>query len=240
MNRFKILALGTLCLVTSSLTFVSCIKENATTLQASGDIIVQDMKTDAGVKYGLVVYVTTNFPILSGKVTAPGTNGKIYPLTPTENRYQCVFYPQASDYSTDMPVAGTYSMSVTSTSGETLMGEDIVGSEKLNPIVIKSVELTSGIAKISWDQVTGADAYVVRLYSADKSTILFTTSYLNPDLTEYSLSAASSGWGSGFNPVAGTNYVLEILGVKVETNVTTDMGSNLQFITIDSKEIQWP
>lgn len=241
MRNYRKLLTGFSALLVGSTVLVSCMKDSTTTnLQAQGDIIVQDIKTDAGVKYSLVVYVTANFEILSGKVTAPGTGGKVYQLTPTAtNKYECFFYPQASDYTADMPAKGDYNMEVTSTTGETLYGKDAVGDEKLTPIVIKTVAISPGVTKITWDKVTNADAYVVRLYSEDKSKILFTTDYLSTDLSEFNLSSSSSGWASGISPVAGTNYVIELLGVRVETGVLTDKGSNLQFITTDSKTIKW-
>lgn len=240
MRNYRKLLTGFSALLVGSTVLVSCMKDSTTNLQAQGDIIVQDIKTDAGVKYSLVVYVTANFEILSGKVTAPGTGGKVYQLTPTAtNKYECFFYPQASDYTADMPAKGDYTMEVTSTTGETLYGKDAVGDEKLTPIVIKTVAISPSVTKITWDKVTNADAYVVRLYSEDRSKILFTTDYLSTDLSEFNLSSSSSGWASGISPVAGTNYVIELLGVRVETGVLTDKGSNLQFITTDSKTIKW-
>lgn len=240
MKKFRKILVSGLGLLVCSTIFVSCMKDNTTNLQAVGDIMIQDMKTDAGIKYGVIVYVNSNFEILSGKVTAPGTGGKVYQLTPTgTTKQQCVFYPQASDYTTDMPVKGDYTMEITATTGEVLYGKDAVGEEKLTPIVIKAVDITPSVTKITWDKVTNADAYLVRLYPADKSTILFTTDYLGSNVTEYNLSASSSGWGMGVSPVAGTNYIIELLGIRVETDAITDKGSNLQFITTDSRTIKW-
>jgi hypothetical protein len=241
MKNFKNLLTGFTFVLVASTGLVSCMSDNGTEkLQAVGDIMIQDTKTDAGIKYGLVIYVNANFEIASGKVTAPGTGGKVYQLTvPSANKYQCSFYPQASDYTIDMPVKGDYAMEIISTSGEVMYGKDAVGEEKLQPIVIKNTEISAGLTKITWDKVTNADAYVVRLYNADRSNILFSTDYLSADLTGYNLSASSVGWATGISPTVGTNYILELLGVRVETDAVTDKGSNLQFITIDSKTIKW-
>lgn len=240
MKRIRKMLTGVLCLSVGSMGLVSCMKDSPAQLQAVGDVIVQDMKTDGGVKYSLIVYVTANFEILSGKVTAPGTGGKVYQLTPlAANKYQCVYSPQPGDYTSAMPAKGDYSLEVSAATGETLYGKDAVGDEKLAPIVIKSAELSPSLLKIKWDKVTDADAYIVRLYTADKSKIIFTTSYLGSDVTEYSVGSSTSGWATGESPVEGTNYVVELLGVLVEADVSTDLGSNLQFITTDSKTIKW-
>jgi hypothetical protein len=239
MKNFRKLITSGLGLMLGSMALVSCVKDSTTQLQAVGDIIIQDTKTDAGVKYGLVVYVTANFEIASGTVTAPGTNGKVYQLTPTANKYQCIYYPKATDYTADMPVSGNYQLQITATSGETLYGQDAVGTEKLDPIVIKTTDISPSVVKITWDAVTNADAYIVRLYDVDKSKVLFSTDYLMTDVKSYNLTSSSSGWASGFSPVAGTNYVIELVGVRVEKDALTDKGSNLQFLTTDSKTVKW-
>ncbi|MBL7972883.1 MAG: hypothetical protein JNL03_15300, partial [Prolixibacteraceae bacterium] len=93
--------------------------------------------------------------------------------------------------------------------------------------------------KITWDKVTGNDAYIVNLRSADKSELLFSSSYLATDKVEFEFSSTTAGWAAGKSPVAGTDYVVELLAIKAETNVSYDKGNNIQFVTLDSKTIKW-
>ena len=239
MKNFKKLVTSFFCLSVVSLALVSCIKDTAVTPQAVADVIIQDMKTDAGIKYAVIVYASANIDIASAKVTAPGTPGKIYQLTATSNKMQFVYTPQAADYTSDMPVKGDYTIDIVTASGQTLSGKDVVGEEKLTPIAIKTATMASQKLKTTWDKVTGADAYVVKLYSANKAELLYSSNYLAADAVDFEFSSSSSGWGYGVSPVANTNYVVELLGVKVETGVTIDQATNLQFITIDSKTIKW-
>ena len=99
--------------------------------------------------------------------------------------------------------------------------------------------MTSQKLKTTWDKVTGADAYVVKLYSANKAELIFSSTYLAADAVDYEFGSSSSGWAYNVLPVVNTNYVVELLGVKAETGVTVDPGNNLQFITVDSKTIKW-
>jgi hypothetical protein len=239
MENFRKLRVSVLCLSFGALTMVSCIKSTPVALQGVADVIIQDMKTDAGIKYGIYVYASANYDIASAKVTAPGTPGKIYQLTATSNKMQFVYYPTATDYTSDMPVKGDYSIEIVTAAGETLTGKDVIGDEKLTPIVIKTATMASQKLKTTWDKVTGADAYVVKLYSANKAELLFSSSYLTSDAVDFEFSSSSSGWAYGVSPVLNTNYVVELLGVKVETGVTIDQANNLQFITVDSKTIKW-
>lgn len=222
-----------------ALTLVSCLKENTVPLQGMADVWIQDMKTDAGVKYGIVIYTSVNYDILSAKATAPGTGGKIYQLTATSNKQQFVYYPQTSDFTSELPVKGDYLIEVTAVSGESVSGKDAVGDEKLTPIVIKTATMASHKLKTTWDKITNAEAYVIKFYSENKAELLFSSDYLASDLSEYEFDAFSSGWFSGNSPVANTNYIVELLGMRAETGVITDKGNNIQFITLDSKTIKW-
>lgn len=239
MRNFRKLFTGILCLSVGVFMFVSCEDEDPVPLQAVVDVMIQDMNTDAGVKYGIVIYATSNYEMKSAKITAPGTGGKVYQLTATADKRQFVFTPEDEDYTAELPVKGDYTFEITSTSDEKLTGKDVVGDEKLTPIVIKTATLDTHLLKTTWDKVTGADSYIVKLYSADKSEILFSSSFLADDKVEYTFGSSTSGWATGKSPVAGTDYVVELVGVKAETGVTTDKGNNIQFLTFDSKTIEW-
>ncbi|MDO8929069.1 MAG: hypothetical protein Q7W54_08780 [Bacteroidota bacterium] len=239
MEKFRKLFAGILCLSIGAFTLVSCQDDDPVPLQAVVDVMIQDLKTDAGIRYGLVIYATSNYEMKSVKVTGPGTNGEVYELTATADKRQFAFNMETGDYTAALPVKGDYSFEITSVNDEKLTLKDAVGDEKLASIVIKTATITSQKLKTTWDKVTGAEAYIVNLRSADKSQVLFSSSYLADDKVEFEFGVATLGWASGKSPVAGTNYVLELMAIKVETGVIYDKGSNLQFVTYDSKTITW-
>lgn len=239
MEKFRKLFAGILCLSIGAFTLVSCNDDDPVPLQAVVDVMIQDLKTDAGIRYGLVIYATSNYEMKSVKVTGPGTNGEVYDLTATANKRQFAFDMETGDYTAALPPKGDYSFEITSVSDEKLTMKDAVGDEKLAPIVIKTATLASQKLKTTWDKVTGAEAYIVNLRSADKSEVLFSSSYLADDKVEFEFGVATLGWASGKSPVAGTDYVLELIAIKVETGVIYDKGNNLQFVTQDSKTITW-
>lgn len=221
------------------LSFVSCnLEQDPIPFNAGIDVIVQDIKTDEGVKYAIVVYASANYEIKSAKVTAPGVGGKVYELTDTETNYRFFYIPPTTDYTTGMPVIGDYVFEIVSMGDEKVTGKDVVGAEKLVPIVIKTTSMTNHQLKTTWDKISGADAYEVRLYSENKSELLFSSNLLD-DKAEYEFGATSYGWAGGKSPVANTNYVVELKGLKTETGESVDKWSNLQFITVDSKTIKW-
>ncbi|HZL12457.1 MAG TPA: hypothetical protein VFC65_20920 [Prolixibacteraceae bacterium] len=239
MKKVRKVFVGILALTIGVFTLVSCNKSDPTPLYAVVDVFVQDIKTDDGVKYGIFVYATANYEIKSATVTGPGTGGEVYQLTASSNKQQFVFIPATADYTSEFPAVGNYSFEITSVNDEQLTGIDAVGAEKLAPILIKTATFTDHLLKTSWDNLTGADAYVVNFYSADKSKFIFSSNYLASDLVEFEFGSTTSGWASGESPVANTSYVLELLGVRAEAGATSDQGNNLQFITLDSKTITW-
>lgn len=239
MENFRKLFAGILCLSIGAFTLVSCEDDDPVPLQAVVDVIVQDNKTDAGVRYGLIIYATSNYELKSVKVSGPGTTPEVYQLTATADKRQYIFEMETGDYTVALPPKGDYTFEITSTSDEKITVKDAVGDEKLAPITIKTAVMASQKLKTTWDKITGCDAYVVKFYSANKAELLFSSNFLASDKAEYEFGASTSGWAAGKAPVVNTNYVVELLGVKAETGVTTDKANNLQFITLDSKTIKW-
>ncbi len=240
MKKFRNLFAGLFVLSFGVFALVSCDNDDTPDpLNAVVDVFIQDVKTDGGVKYGIFVNAVANYEVKSVKVTAPGTNGKVYQLTATSNKKQFVFIPSTADYTSDLPVKGDYTFEVISTSDEKITGKDVVGDEKLTPITIKTATLANHLLKTTWDKVQDGDSYIVRLYSANKSELLFQSSTLTSDKSEFEFGATTTGWASGKSPVANTDYVVELLVVRYETGVTSDKGNNIQFITLDSKTIKW-
>jgi hypothetical protein len=184
------------------------------------------------------VYATSNYEIKSAKVTGPGTGGKVYQLTASLNKQQFNFTPQSSDYTTELPAKGDYVFEIISADDQKITGKDVVGDEKLAPIVIKTATMSNSLLKTTWDKISGVDTYVIRCYTANKSELLFSSGLLI-DKADFEFGASTSGWDTGKSPVVGTNYVVELLAIKTETGVTIDKWNNLQFISADSKTIKW-
>lgn len=230
---------GILCLSIGAFTLVSCDDEDPFPLQAVVDVIIQDTKTDEGIRYGLIIYATSNYELKSVKVTGPGTSGEVYQLTATADKRQYVYEMETEDYTAALPANGNYTFEVISASDEKITITDAVGDEKLSPITIKTTIMASQKLKTTWDKITGTDAYIIKLYSENKAELVFSSSFIASDNSEYEFNESTQGWATGKTPTINTNYVVELIGVKVETGVTTDKGSNIQFLTLDSKTIKW-
>ena len=229
-----------LCVVMGVLTLISCKKDDPIPLSAIVDVFVQDSTTDSGTKYGIVIYCTANYEIKSAKVTAPGTEGKGYQLIASTNKRQFVFFPSNADYTDQMPVQGDYTFEIVDVNDNIFTGKDVVSDEKLSKISIKTATIITQELKLTWDEITGADVYLVKLYNDNRSEILFLSELLTQDKTEFTFDESTLGWVNGKSPIINTNYIVELVGVKFENGVTTaNQNDNVQFFTRDSKIIKW-
>jgi len=241
MMKFRELFGGIFCLTVGVLTLASCDNKDSVPdpLKATVDVFIQNSTTNAVTTYGVVISSSANYEIKSAKVTAPGTDGKVYTLVATSDKKQFVFTPAAADYIATVPVKGDYTFEIISVNDEKVTGKDVVGDETLSAISIKTATMTTQILTTTWDKITGADAYSVNLYSADKSVLLFSGATIAADKVEFPFGSTTAGWVTGKAPVANTSYIVELVGKKYETGVVSDKTNNVQFNTIATKTIKW-
>jgi hypothetical protein len=239
MKKIKTVFAALLCFTLGAVTLVSCNDDDPAPFDAVVDVYIKDLKTDGGTKYGIEIYALGNYEIKSAKVVAPGTGGKTYELTQSSDKHQFIFRTPVNDYTNDLPVKGNYSFEITSVNDEKITGIDIVGEEKLTPISIKTATMNNHMLKVTWDKIQNAEAYAVRLYSADKTKIMFSGTLLNSNATEFEFGTSTPSWASGEQPAANTNYVVELQAVRFETGVTVNKVDNIQFVSSDSKTIKW-
>ena len=232
-------SLGAILLV-GTVTFTSCKDKNEDPFNASVDVFVQRVKTETSDKVAVALYTYGNRDLKTVKATAPGQGAKVYNLAATAGNKQVFSYlPVTTDYVTDMPTNGAYSFEITAADNSKLTLTDQLGTQSLAAINFKTAAFADGKLKSTWDALTDVENYVVKLFSADGNTLLYVSPIIASSTLEYSFNSTTQGWLSGNVPVVGTNYLVQVLGVKYETGVTTDKAYNIQFISLASKTIKW-
>jgi hypothetical protein len=232
-------SLGAILLV-GTVTFTSCKDKNEDPFNASVDVFVQRVKTETSDKVAVVLYTYGNRDLKTVKATAPGQNAKVYNLAATTGNKQVFSYlPVTADYVTDMPASGAYSFDITAVDNSKLTLTNQLGTQTLAAINFNTAAFADGKLKSTWDALTGADNYTVKLFSADGNTLLFMSPIITSSTLEYSFNGTTQGWINGQTPVVGTNYLVQVMGVKYEDGVTTDKAYHIQFISLASKTIKW-
>ncbi|NWJ52794.1 MAG: hypothetical protein HXX14_18220 [Bacteroidetes bacterium] len=227
-------------LLVGTVTFTSCKDKNNDPFNATVDVFVQRVKTETSDKVAVALYTYGNRDLKTVKATAPGQGAKVYDLAATAGNKQIFSYlPVTADYVADMPTTGAYSFEVTAVDNSKLTLTDQLGAQSLAAINFKTAAFADGKLKSTWDALTGAENYTVKLFSADGNTLLYVSPIIASSTLEYSFNSTTLGWLNGKAPVVGTDYLVQVLGVKYEDGVSTDKAYNIQFISLASKTIKW-
>lgn len=228
-------------LLVGTVFFTSCQDKNEDPINVSVDVFVQRVTTETSDKVAIVLYTYGNRDLKAVKVTTPGgPYAKVYALTETAGNKQIFSYhPVDADYVPDMPREGSFSFEITAADNSKLTLANILGDQSLVAINFRTAAFVDGKLKTTWGALTGAEAYMVKLFSADGNTLLYVTPVLFSTALEYSFNSTTQGWLNGQSPVVGTDYLVQVLGVKYEDGVTTDQDQHIQFISLANKTIKW-
>lgn len=225
--------------------FTSCDDDDSkpTPLSAITDVYVQKIYENDVEKTALGMFVTANQSLDSVTVKAPGANGKTYLLKVDSNDKRTFrLNPDTNDYATDTLVAGNYEFLIKSTvtDVDSLKQSDALQEPVLSKIAIASAEYSDSKLKATWGAVTNVSGYVAKLYDGDGVQI-FNSSEIKSDKTEFAFGINDSGWITGQTKAeAGETYKVEILAILFESGVADkDKVYNIQYISMDSKDIVW-
>ncbi|MDD4145334.1 MAG: hypothetical protein PHN68_11945 [Prolixibacteraceae bacterium] len=220
---------------------ISCIDDpEPPILDALPDVFFQKVYEGGEEKYAIAFWIFGNKELES--VTIDGPEGGTWDLE-SDNMNPQIFslFPAEEDYLPEIPAAGVYEFTVTSTQeGEPPMKiDDELEDEELAIVTIDSIKFESSQVKTYWETVTGADNYRVRLYN-DSGDIIFLSNQLADNKTDFSFSITDDGWvDSGSIPVTGENCRLEVLAILYESGASVDKDYNIQCISITSEDIEW-
>jgi len=229
-------------IVMGSVVLTSCIDDpDPVALDATPDVFVQKIVRDSVEMYGIVFWVLGNKALDS--VTVEGPDDTVWNLEedPSGNRVFSL-YPEDEDYADSIPVAGDYTFTIKSTQTDeaALTRKDKLEEDELAAVVIDSTEFKNSKLGIYWQEVDDADAYYVRLFD-DADKLLFMSSLLDDDETDYAFGVSDTGWASsGDKAQNGEDYRVEVMAILYESGSTSNNRDyNIQFISIGSTEITW-
>ena len=234
-----------LCFVLGLVIFTSCDDDDSkpTPISAITDVYVQKMYENDVEKTALGLFVTANQSLDSVTVKAPGANGKTYILEADSNDKRTFrLNPDAADFTTDTLEAGNYEFVIKSTvtDVDSLKQNDALQEAVLSKIAIASTEYADSKLKTTWETVTNVSTYVAKLYNSDGVQV-YNSGEIKADKTEFAFGINDSGWITGQTKAeAGDTYKVEIFAILFESGVADkDKVFNIQYISIDSKEILW-
>jgi hypothetical protein len=213
---------------------------------AFADVFVKKVKSPQGDKYGLTFYAGGQG--LTSCV-ATGPNGNEYELVefwkgPGNMRK----HPQDNEMQNAMPTTGEYSFTMTFEDGQSITLNDELENVEIPAITGVNVTHEEGTEEVTatWNEVSGADNYMVKLTDQYKNENkpIFNHKALSPSATSYTFdkntSDASPGWMQSGLPNAGdTSYVM-VVAIKYEAGAEgAEKEQNKQMNTVKAVEIVW-
>jgi hypothetical protein len=226
------------CLVLFSLLLFSCI-DNEVDLTGFGDayILVEVNGQDTVMGLGLHAYSYTEFKSVVVNVT--GNQSLTYTLTPYLDFKQDYLYTTPlSQFSKNLPAAGTYVFTATFTDGQSLALSDLLTSDYIKPAKIKRCTYTKQTSQVDveWEKVKLADAYNVKLIDQSGKILFVSPAYNNGTIT-YSFGPGTEGWQSSTSvPAEGQVVKVEVAAYLMEATLAQD---ELQCISKTRAEITW-
>lgn len=220
-----------------SIVFFSSCNKNDDSITAACDVYVVTQMSGQDTLYGLSMHAYAFYAMSSVVVNPTNDLTTTYHLQaysgfPTDFYYDT---PE-NELSTEKPVTGNYHFKATFENGNIDEEDDILYSDILYPPVITECTYdTSGSkAVLEWDPVTGADAYVIKVYHGDD--LVFLSDLIDPDYTNVSFNASSVYWGDDYEPTSGTNLLIRVSAFKYEPNGDS---YNVQASTSSDHDLVW-
>ncbi|MFP4042240.1 MAG: hypothetical protein ACLFT6_05720 [Bacteroidales bacterium] len=213
---------------------------------AFADVFVKKVKSPQVDKYGLVFYA--GWQGLTSCV-ATGPDGNEYELAEFwKGAGNMRKHPKDDEMQDEMSKTGEYSFMLTFEDGQTITLHDELKDEEIPAITGVNVTHEEGSEEVTatWNEVTGADNYMVKLTDQykNRNEPIFNHKALSPSDTTYTFdkntSDASPGWMQSGLPNAGdTSYVM-VVAIKYEEGVEgAEKEQNKQMNTVKAVEIVW-
>jgi hypothetical protein len=251
MRKSNLMKVAFALIIGIGITMSSCKKDDPTSPEpnphtdAFGDVFVKKVNTPNGVKYGLVFYAGGQ-GLTSCKAKSP--DGTEYTLSEYwKGAGNMRFHPAPNQMQASMPQAGDYTFTMTFDDGETKTITDALTADEIPAITGVNVTHTAGTEEVTanWNEVTGADNYMVKLtdkYKNKNKPIFVNKTLTSADVT-YTFdksTTATPGWMQTGKPVAGDTCYVMVVAVKYEDGVSgSEKDQNKQINTVKPTMIIW-
>ena len=221
--------------------FVACEPEEVIfSPAADAFIITKTVETDNQIDttYGLFLHVFANKAMQTVSASPNNETDVSIDLEAYESYPYDFFYQTPDDeFSTTIPFIGDYTFNIIAQSGETetlsdkLLDDFIYPTDTVKCVWVSADEKT----KVSWTKIEDADYIVVKMFKTDEEMV-FSSAAKAGTTTEFSFGETTSSWVNGYQPVVGTDYIIELDAYMYEPGLS-DL--NLQAKSINFKTFTW-
>lgn len=220
--------------------FTACMNDPDPVFDIMGDVFVTKKIINDEIKYAPNYFVYSNIGMNSAKVTLPNGGGTV-DLEGTTGGLTYKKEAVDSDYSLEMPDEGNYLFEAVSTKDETLQVGDELQLYDLEIPVVDSIEfLNTSTMQVSWNSVSGADGYFLKIVDANGDDVFLSLS-LDANAHDYTILEGSEASGNWKQSIAiGQTYTLQINAFSYDADAyQSNSVYNIQEVAIGQTAFTW-
>jgi len=219
---------------------ISC-NDQEPELEVLADVYVINKKFDSEVRSAIAYYAYANQALSEATVTLPIDGG----IVELENNPGSVYtfdkVPENSDYKTIAPVEGSYIFNIKGGKGETLQATDILNYDGMDIPEFTSITFsgTPLTLELEWNDITGADGYVVKMFDLN-GKLIFNGYSVGENVNKYTITSSSySGYWSE-TVVDGESYLLQLNAFSYDSNSNNSYSDyEIKEVSISETQIEW-
>ncbi len=218
---------------------VSC-NESEETLEVLTDVYVINKKFGAEVKSANTYFAYASQSMLKATVSIPNNGGVMELESYSGATFTMAKEPSDADYKTTAPVEGSYVFTIQGYNGEMLQVSDILSYEGLEiPEFTKITFSTLLILELEWNDVSGADGYVVKMFDTN-GKLVFNGYGVQGDVNKYTITSSSNSGFWNTPAVEGQSYLLQLSAFSYDADANASNAAyNISEISIGEKQITW-
>jgi hypothetical protein len=235
MKMYRIAGMALLMVVI----FTSCMENQDPQFDILGDVYVTKKMINDEIQYAPAYFLYANLGMTSAKVTLPNAGGTVN-LDGTAGGLTYSKEPTDADFSTNMPVEGSYLFEAVNSKNEILQVSDELQLDDLAIPEFDSIEfISSSTLQVSWNAVSGADGYFIRIVDNNGNDVYLSYSIDN-SVTEYTI-LESDGTGKWEQPASsGQTYTIQINAFSYHSGaVQNNNVYNIEEVAIGQSQVTW-
>ncbi len=149
--------------------------------------------------------------------------------------------PKDADYKTEAPLDGSYVFNIQGYNGEMLQVPDILSYEGIDIPEFTKTKFsgTPLILELEWNDVDGADGYVVKMFDTG-GKLIFNGYSVGTDVNKYTITSSSNSGFWSSPAVEGQSYLLQLSAFSYDADANASNAVyNISEISIGEIQIMW-
>jgi len=218
---------------------VSC-NDSDQELAVLTDVYVINKKFDTEIRSANAYYAYASESMLKVTVSMPDNAGVVELESYSGATFTMAKEPKDADYKTTAPVEGNYVFNIQAYNGEMLQVSDILSYDGLEiPEFTKATFSTPLILELEWNDVSGADGYVVKMFDTS-GKLVFNGYGVKGDVNKYTVTSSSNSGFWSTPAVDGQSYLVQLSAFSYDADANVSNASyNISEISIGETQITW-